>query len=80
MVPPRRAGLYAEVPVHGRLTLCGTDLCGPGQLDAHDLRAWIKDRVAAYKYPRMIWFVDGLPKGPTGKILKREIKVPVEAS
>ena len=30
-----------------------------------------------YKYPRRIWFPqDGLPKGPTGKILKREIKVP----
>ena len=29
--------------------------------------------MAAYKYPRLIWFVDDLPKGPTGKILKREI-------
>ena len=53
----------------------------PGaELEASDLRAWIKERVAAYKYPRTIWFVDELPKGPTGKILKREIKVPVEAS
>ena len=25
----------------------------------------------------MVWIVDELPKGPTGKILKREIKVPV---
>ena len=32
------------------------------------------ERVAAYKYPRRIWFADELPKGPTGKILKREIK------
>ncbi len=24
----------------------------------------------------MVWFVDELPKGPTGKILKREIKPP----
>jgi long-chain acyl-CoA synthetase len=32
--------------------------------------------VAAYKYPRKVWFVDELPKGPTGKILKREIEVP----
>jgi acyl-CoA synthetase (AMP-forming)/AMP-acid ligase II len=28
------------------------------------------------EYPRVIWFVDELPKGPTGKILKREIEVP----
>ncbi len=30
--------------------------------------------MAAYKYPRMIEFVDALPLGPTGKILKRELK------
>jgi long-chain acyl-CoA synthetase len=41
-----------------------------------DIRAFAKERVAAYKYPRRIWFSDGLPKGPTGKILKREIEVP----
>src|SRR3712207_1237253 len=45
---------------------------------ADDLRAYMKDRVAAYKYPRRVWFVDELPKGPTGKILKREIEVPEE--
>jgi long-chain acyl-CoA synthetase len=26
-----------------------------------------------------VWFVDELPKGPTGKILKREIEVPEKA-
>ncbi len=41
-----------------------------------DIRAYAKERVAAYKYPRKIWFSDELPKGPTGKILKREIKSP----
>jgi long-chain acyl-CoA synthetase len=44
--------------------------------DADEIRAFVKERVAAYKYPRRIWFVDELPKGPTGKILKREIEVP----
>jgi long-chain acyl-CoA synthetase len=43
-----------------------------------DLREYAKARVAAYKYPRHVWFVDELPKGPTGKILKREIEVPAE--
>ena len=42
------------------------------------LRDYIKTRVAAYKYPRLVWFVDALPKGPTGKILKREIQAPTE--
>jgi long-chain acyl-CoA synthetase len=41
-----------------------------------ELGAYVKEQVAAYKYPRKIWFVDELPKGPTGKILKREIEVP----
>jgi long-chain acyl-CoA synthetase len=43
---------------------------------ADDIRAFVKERVAAYKYPRQMWFVDELPKGPTGKVLKREIEVP----
>ena len=46
------------------------------EVGAQDLRAFVKEQVAAYKYPRHIWFVDELPKGPTGKILKREIRVP----
>ena len=41
-----------------------------------ELKAYVKEQVAAYKYPRQVWFVDELPKGPTGKILKREIEVP----
>jgi acyl-CoA synthetase (AMP-forming)/AMP-acid ligase II len=44
--------------------------------DVDELRAFVKERVAAYKYPRTIWLVDSLPKGPTGKILKREISAP----
>ena len=46
------------------------------EASADDIRAYVKERVAAYKYPRKIWFEDELPKGPTGKILKREIEVP----
>jgi long-chain acyl-CoA synthetase len=51
-------------------------LCKGESLTADELRAWVKEQVAAYKYPRKIWFLDELPKGPTGKILKREIEVP----
>ena len=38
-----------------------------------ELRDHAKQGVAAYKYPRHILIIDELPKGPTGKILKREI-------
>ena len=44
-----------------------------------ELRDFVKQRVAAYKYPRHVWLVDELPKGPTGKILKREIRPPAVA-
>jgi len=46
------------------------------ELSAEEASAYVKDRIAAYKYPRLVWFVDDLPKGPTGKILKREIEPP----
>jgi long-chain acyl-CoA synthetase len=41
-----------------------------------ELREFAKKRLAAYKYPRRVWFVDSLPKGPTGKILHREVDPP----
>ncbi|MDT4916075.1 MAG: long-chain acyl-CoA synthetase, partial [Pseudonocardiales bacterium] len=45
---------------------------------AEELRDYVKAKVAAYKYPRHVQIVDALPKGPTGKILKREITVDVD--
>jgi long-chain acyl-CoA synthetase len=44
-----------------------------------ELREFARDRVAAYKYPRRVWLVDALPKGPTGKILRREVQPPEDA-
>jgi long-chain acyl-CoA synthetase len=46
------------------------------ELSPEEVGAYVKDRIAAYKYPRLVWFLDELPKGPTGKILKREIETP----
>jgi len=43
---------------------------------AGELRDYVKGQVAAYKYPRHLWIVDVLPKGPTGKIQKRDIVPP----
>jgi long-chain acyl-CoA synthetase len=42
-------------------------------LDLEDVRAFARERLAAYKYPRYVVLVDALPKGPTGKVAKREI-------
>jgi long-chain acyl-CoA synthetase len=49
----------------------------PGRTEtAESIQAYVKSQVAAYKYPRRVWFLDTLPKGPTGKVLKREIRPP----
>ena len=45
---------------------------------ADELRDHVKSQVAAYKYPRAVWIVDELPKGATGKIVKREIVPPAD--
>jgi long-chain acyl-CoA synthetase len=50
------------------------------ELAPEEVGAYVKDRIAAYKYPRVVWFLDELPKGPTGKILKREIDIPASES
>jgi len=44
-----------------------------------ELQQFVRERVAAYKYPRRVWLVDSLPKGPTGKILRREVRAPEDA-
>ncbi|MEO9151978.1 MAG: long-chain fatty acid--CoA ligase [Lapillicoccus sp.] len=41
-----------------------------------DVKAFVKQRVAAYKYPRVVWLEGELPKGPTGKILRRNVHAP----
>jgi long-chain acyl-CoA synthetase len=49
----------------------------PGaEATVEELRDFVKEQIAAYKYPRLVWFVDELPKTATGKILKREILAP----
>jgi fatty-acyl-CoA synthase len=44
---------------------------------AHDeeaLKAWVRERLAGPKRPREYVFVDALPRNPTGKVLKRELR------
>jgi long-chain acyl-CoA synthetase len=67
-------------PLHGEEVIAvvalndDVDASDPSQVAA-DIQAFVRDRVAAYKYPRRVEIVDALPKGPTGKILKRDISV-----
>jgi len=42
--------------------------------EPEEIIAFAKERLAAYKYPREVRIVDELPKGATGKILKKELR------
>jgi long-chain acyl-CoA synthetase len=42
---------------------------------AEDIISYCKEKLAAYKYPRLVEFRESLPKTATGKILKRELRV-----
>jgi long-chain acyl-CoA synthetase len=47
----------------------------PGQLNADELRSFLRERMAAFKIPRYIWFLDdALPRNASGKFLKRELR------
>ncbi|MFE7837790.1 long-chain fatty acid--CoA ligase [Streptomyces sp. NPDC057474] len=49
----------------------------PGaELTEEELVSWCKERMAAYKYPRLVEFTDTLPMTATGKILKRSLRQP----
>ena len=63
-------------PVLGEEVAAAVALKPGATITTDELRGYVKGQVAAYKYPRHVWFVPALPKGPTGKILKREIEVP----
>jgi long-chain acyl-CoA synthetase len=56
------------------------DALEEGSVTPDELRDYVKARVAAYKYPRQVWLVDALPKGPTGKVQKRDITIPATES
>ncbi len=43
-------------------------------LTPEDVIAWSRERMAAYKYPRVVEIVAQLPKSPVGKILWRELQ------
>ncbi len=45
-----------------------------GDLDEDALVAHVRERLARYKVPRRIHQFDELPKTPTGKVLKRELR------
>jgi acyl-CoA synthetase (AMP-forming)/AMP-acid ligase II len=49
----------------------------PGAIaDAESIIAWARERVANYKIPKSIDFIEVIPRNPTGKVLRRERRKP----
>jgi acyl-CoA synthetase (AMP-forming)/AMP-acid ligase II len=46
------------------------------EVTAGELITWARKRLAGYKLPKSVDFIDTLPRNPTGKILKRELRKP----
>jgi long-chain acyl-CoA synthetase len=44
-----------------------------GDVSEDELKAFCREHLADYKCPKTVHFVDDIPKGPTGKLLKREL-------
>lgn len=61
--------------VHGEEVLAVIRLHADGgdSVTADAIVAWSRERMAKYKYPRLVEFVDAFPLGPSGKVLKREL-------
>jgi long-chain acyl-CoA synthetase len=45
-----------------------------GKITEQEIIDWMKERVAAYKYPRIIEFIDEMPKSAVGKVLHRLLR------
>ena len=50
------------------------DFASPSDELADKLKAFVKDQIAPYKYPREVEFVDALPKTATGKLKRSELR------
>ena len=64
----------------GEEVAAAVTLCPGTSATTDELKEYVRARVAAYKYPRHVWLTDGLPKGPTGKVVKREITIPANVT
>ena len=63
-------------PTHGEEVGAAVVLKPGAEATPAELRAFCKQRVAAYKYPRHVWLQAALPKTATGKLLRRRVQPP----
>jgi long-chain acyl-CoA synthetase len=59
----------------GETVVAFVSLRGGHAVEPAELVAFCKERMAAYKYPRRVTLLDEVPKTPSGKMLRRELRV-----
>ncbi|MEO1129453.1 MAG: AMP-binding protein, partial [Planctomycetota bacterium] len=65
--------------MRGELPVAFVELLEDEPYDEQALRDFCRERLASYKLPREIRVIDALPRNPTGKIMRRELKSIVDA-
>jgi len=58
---------------HGQEIVAAIVAQADAAVDAEEVVAYMRERIASYKYPRRVEVVEALPLGPSGKILKRAL-------
>ncbi|MEM9348135.1 MAG: AMP-binding protein [Planctomycetota bacterium] len=61
--------------MRGEVPIAFVEIEEDAEFDDKELRNFVRDKIAQYKVPREIRQIDALPRNPTGKILRRELKV-----
>lgn len=77
----KAAGVVGKTdPVRGELPVAFIELDddAPADFNPETLKAFCREHIAGYKVPREIHVLDALPRNPTGKILRRELKTIVD--
>lgn len=69
----------ARDPIRGELPLAFVELKEGAAFDPADLTRWCRKRLAGYKVPTEIRRLDALPRSPTGKVLRRELRKLLES-
>ncbi|MFK7790169.1 MAG: class I adenylate-forming enzyme family protein, partial [Phycisphaeraceae bacterium] len=77
MHPSVRASAVVGKPddMRGEIPIAFVELEEDATFDDKELRNFVRDKIAQFKVPREIRQIDALPRNPTGKILRRELKV-----
>jgi long-chain acyl-CoA synthetase len=61
-------------PIRGEVPVAYVEIKEEHDFDAASIRAHCREHLAGYKVPREVHEVEELPRGPTGKILRRELR------